>query len=73
MAGNLMEDTMTTMLTTVANNAAQIIEIPFLLAASLMAVAAKVPQPSRSPKSGPVNARTMSDIGIEPGSITWFH
>ena len=61
------------LMTTIANGTAQIIEVPVLIAASLLAfAAAKAPQKPTARKDGPVDAHTMSDIGVEPGRITWM-
>lgn len=58
---------------TIAAGTAQIIGTPVLLAASLVAFAfARAPEKAPKRKDGPVDARTMSDIGIEPGRITWL-
>ena len=68
---------MTTMLDTIFANTAQIIETPVLLAVAVAAMAIRVGEPSRKVKArasgtGPVSRHTLTDIGVEPGSITWL-
>ncbi len=61
------------LMSTITSGTAQIIETPVLIAASLVAfAAAKVPALPKKSKGGSVDARTMNDIGIEPGRITWI-
>ena len=61
------------LMSTITSGTAQIIEMPALITASLVAFAAsKVPAPPQKSKGGSIDARTMNDIGIEPGRITWI-
>jgi hypothetical protein len=42
-------------------------------AAMLMAAAAvRVPLPTTKRRAGQLDGRTLKDIGVEPGSITWL-
>ena len=47
--------------------------VQFWEAAMLMAVAkVRVPPPRRRLRDAQLDSRTLKDIGVEPGSITWL-
>ena len=59
---------MTPLFSTIANGTVQIWE-----AAALMAVAAvRMPPPRKKRRAEQLDNRTLKDIGVEPGSITWM-
>jgi len=59
---------MSPLFSTIGNGTVQIWE-----AALLMAVAAvRVPPPRKKRRAAQLDSRTLKDIGVEPGSITWM-
>ena len=59
---------MNSFVATLANGTVQIWE-----AAALMAVAAvRMPPPRKKRRAEQLDNRTLKDIGVEPGSITWM-
>ena len=59
---------MNSFVATLANGTVQIWE-----AAALMAAAAvRVPSPRKERRAAQLDSRTLKDIGVEPGSITWM-
>ena len=64
---------MSPLINTIVNSASNIVEVPAMIAAALVAFAARPNAKDRTKaKPGPVDKRTMKDIGIERGSITWM-
>ena len=66
---------MTTLNTTIVNGSSQMRDGPVGIALTQVRATAK-PQPRKKKakaKPAPVDAHTLSDIGIAPGSITWMH
>ena len=64
---------MSPLITTITNSAANVLEASVMIVATVAAVAIKttLPAPDKSTR-GPITRHTMTDIGIEPGSITWM-
>ena len=59
---------MSPLFSTIGNGTVQIWE-----AAALMAVAAvRMPPPRKKRRAEQLDNRTLKDIGVEPGSITWM-
>ena len=59
---------MSPLFSTIGNGTVQIWE-----AAMLMADAAvRVPPPCKKRRAAQLDSRTLKDIGVEPGSITWM-
>ena len=64
---------MSPLMNTIVNGAMNMVEIPVTIATTLAAIAVRSAEhDERKAKPGPVDARTMKDIGIERGSITWI-
>ena len=63
---------MTQMIQTIVSGASDILTTAMLAATTLIAVGFQ-PEPQSKSKSKPtrLNAHMLSDIGVEPGSITW--
>jgi hypothetical protein len=53
---------------TIANGTVQMWEAAMLMAAA----AVRVPPPRKKPRAAQLDSRTLKDIGLEPGSITWM-
>ena len=67
-----MEGTMTSLIDTITNSAAQIIQAPFIVGATLIAASVKSNAQDKSKaKDARLDERTKADIGLEKGSITW--
>ncbi|MGI9410431.1 MAG: hypothetical protein ACR2OV_10190 [Hyphomicrobiaceae bacterium] len=63
---------MSPLINTIVNSASNIVEVPAMIAAALVAFAAPpAAEGRRITRPGPIDRRTMKDIGIERGSITW--
>jgi uncharacterized protein YjiS (DUF1127 family) len=56
------------LLSTIANGTVQIWEAAALMAAATV----HVPPPRRKRRVAQLDNRTLKDIGVEPGSITWL-
>ena len=65
---------MTPLINTIMSNGADALEATIVAAAAAVIVTGIVAaeKPSKTEKQVRVDARTMADIGIEPGSITWM-
>ena len=64
---------MSPLMTTIANGTTQILETPALIAASIAAAMVSTAQPrAPTPKRVKIDSRTLADIGVERGSITWM-
>ena len=64
---------MTPLITTIVKGSPQILGAPAVIAVAIVAAAITAkPQPKTEVKSGRVDAHTMADIRIAPGSITWL-
>ena len=59
---------MSPLFSTIGNGTVQIWEAAFLMAAA----AARVPPPHNKRRAAQLDSRTLKDIGVEPGSITWM-
>ena len=59
---------MSPLFSTIGNGTVQIWEAALLIAAA----AVRVPPPSKERRAAQLDSRTLKDIGIEPGSITWM-
>jgi hypothetical protein len=59
---------MNPLLTTIANGTGQIWEAALWMAAATV----HVPPPRRKRRDARLDSRTLKDIGVEPGSITWL-
>ncbi len=60
--------------TTIAHGTAHILEIPSMIVGAVAAaVAIKVPKEKSSFADQALSVRTLADIGVEPGSITWIN
>ncbi len=59
---------MNPLLSTIANGTVQIWEAAALMAAATV----RLPPPRRSLRDAQLDSRTLKDIGVEPGSITWL-
>ena len=59
---------MTPLFSTIANGTVQIWEAAMLMAAA----AVHVPPPRKKRRAPQLDDRTLKDIGVEPGSITWL-
>jgi hypothetical protein len=53
---------------TIANGTVQIWEAAMLMAAASV----RVPPPRKKRLPAQLDSRTLKDIGVEPGSITWM-
>jgi len=58
---------MSPLFSTIGNGTVQIWEAALLIAAA----AVRVPPPSKKRRDA-LDSRTLKDIGVEPGSITWM-
>ena len=64
---------MSPLMTTIANASSTIWEATALVGAAVVAMGARSIESARKPKSAAsVDSRTMQDIGVEPGSLTWI-
>ena len=59
---------MNSFVATIADGTVQIWEAALLMAAA----AVRVPPPRKTRRDVQVDSRTLTDIGVEPGSITWM-
>lgn len=59
---------MSTLFSTIGNGTVQIWEAAMLMAAA----AVRVPPPRNKRRAAQLDSRTLKDIGVEPGSITWM-
>ena len=59
---------MNSFVATIADGTVQIWGAAFLVAAA----AARVPLPRKKRRAAQLDNRTLKDIGVEPGSITWM-
>jgi len=59
---------MSPLFSTIANGTVQFWEAALLMAAA----AVRVPPPRKKRRDVQVDGRTLKDIGVEPGSITWM-
>jgi hypothetical protein len=59
---------MSPLFSTIANGTVQIWEAAALMAAATV----RVPPPRRKRRDAQLDGRTLKDIGVEPGSITWL-
>ena len=59
---------MSPLFSTIGNGTVQIWEAAMLVAAA----AVRVPPPSKKRRDAQLDSRTLKDIGVEPGSITWM-
>ena len=59
---------MSPLFSTIGNGTVQIWEAALLVAAA----AVRVPPPSKKRRDAQLDSRTLKDIGVEPGSITWM-
>jgi hypothetical protein len=59
---------MTPLFSTIGNGTVQIWEAAMLMAAA----AVHVPPPRHKRRAAQLDSRTLKDIGVEPGSITWM-
>ena len=53
---------------TIGNGTVQIWEAAMLMAAATV----RVPPPRKKRRAAQLDSRTLKDIGVEPGSITWM-
>ena len=60
---------MSPLLTTISNGTVQIWEAVILMAA---AASVHAPLPRKKRRAAQLDGRTLKDIGVEPGSITWM-
>ena len=59
---------MSPLFSTIANGTVQIWEATALM----VAAAVRVPPPRNKRRAAQLDSRTLKDIGVEPGSITWM-
>ncbi len=59
---------MSPLFSTIGNGTVQIWEAAILMAAA----AVRVPPPRKKRRAAQLDSRTLKDIGVEPGSITWM-
>jgi hypothetical protein len=59
---------MSPLFSTIGNGTVQIWEAALLVAAA----AVRVPPPRKKRRAAQLDSRTLKDIGVEPGSITWM-
>jgi len=59
---------MNSFVATLANGTVQIWEAAALMAAATV----RLPPPRRRLRDAQLDSRTLEDIGVEPGSITWL-
>ena len=59
---------MSPLFSTIGNGTVQIWEAALLMAAA----AVRVPPPRKERRPAQLDSRTLKDIGVEPGSITWM-
>jgi hypothetical protein len=59
---------MQSVVSSIASGTVQIWEAALLMAAA----AVRVPPPRKTRRDVQVDSRTLTDIGVEPGSITWM-
>jgi hypothetical protein len=60
---------MSPLLSTISNGTVQIWEAVILMAA---AASVHAPPPRKKRRAAQLDGRTLKDIGVEPGSITWM-
>ncbi len=64
---------MSPFMTTLLNTSANLIEAPVLIATAIVAGALRPARTApKGPKPGDIDQHTLTDIGVEPGSITWL-
>ena len=65
---------MTPLIANLVNGTAQVFEVSTVLVATMAAVVAfRITQPSAKPRArGTINRHTLTDIGVESGSLTWL-
>lgn len=64
---------MSSLMTSIVENATQVSHVPYTVAMALTALAIRRDgTPKRSPKPAGLDQRTMRDIGYEPGRLTWI-
>ena len=64
---------MSPLMTTIANGTTQILDTPALIAGAIAAAMVSTAQPKDSTqRSSNLDSRTLTDIGVERGSITWM-
>ncbi|MEM8973046.1 MAG: hypothetical protein AAGD43_13385 [Pseudomonadota bacterium] len=64
---------MSPLMTLLVTNAAFVLKASTVVAASAVAVAVGATHgKSHGPEQEPVARHTLSDIGVEPGSLTWI-
>ena len=59
---------MSPLFSTIGNGTVQIWEAAALMAAATV----RVPPPRKKRRAAQLDGRTLKDIGVEPGSITWL-
>jgi hypothetical protein len=59
---------MSPLFSTIGNGTVQIWEAALLVAAATV----RVPPPRKKRRAAQLDSRTLKDIGVEPGSITWM-
>jgi hypothetical protein len=59
---------MSPLFSTIGNGTVQIWEAALLMAAA----AVRVPPPRKKRRAAPLDSRTLKDLGVEPGSMTWL-
>lgn len=66
---------MSPLMNTITTGTAQLIEAPILIGAAFIAFGVRIAPSGKSRKSRPtsIDGHTMTDIGLERGSITWMH
>jgi hypothetical protein len=62
------EEAMTPLFNTIANGTVQIWEATLCMAAATV----YVPPPRKNRRAAQLDSRTLKDLGVEPGSITWL-
>jgi len=59
---------MSPLFSTIGNGTVQIWEAALLIAVASV----RVPPPRKKRRAAQLDSRTLKDIGVEPGSITWM-
>ena len=59
---------MSPLFSTITNGTVQFWEAAMLMAAATV----RVPAPRKKRRDAQLDSRTLTDIGVEPGSITWL-
>lgn len=64
---------MTPLTANLVNGTIHIVEASTVLAAAMAAGALRLAQPSgKARRRGPINSHTLTDIGVESGTLTWL-